>query len=644
MSEKYSKDSDQKIVAVVLGWFSSCESMYYIKEITASCVEHGIRIVFFSTMTDLYYGNSNDRLEEDLLNLICVERFDAILILTESFKGENLFDALIARANQAEVPVISIDRKLPGCTAVVFDYIQAFREIVEHMVVHHGFREINFMNGRKHDPYSEERLVAYKEVLEEHGIAYDPRRVYYGEWWEGPTEREMERMLKDWPKLPEAIVCGNDSMAIEVNDFLIKRGYRVPEDVATSGFDGIDIVSYSNPRLTTGIHDIRALIEKAYEIVLNPSEAGGEKAYEIPYRMQIGCSCGCDGIKTRAVSSEMIKLQSEVYRETEFQNSMNEMVSVCGNEDSFLDFMKDAVRRLRPIGYGKLWFCANTREQGEEQPYQLESDIWSMLCYKAKHVYSDQMWVMKAENETGEIMIHKNAFVDTKDLIPDLNQVLAENGYMLFTTLHLTDQTIGYMGITFDRETFWASAYASFITSFRYIIELHRNTGELLRAYMIDPLTGLYNRVGFFDRVGKLLAYYADSELSLISMDMDGLKYINDTYGHAMGDEAIAALGHMIAQCAKGQLSTRIGGDEFLILVMGADSRRRADGIVAEMRQQIDTYNIEKKRCYTLHMSAGVYTDQIAEHSLDDFMKKADALMYENKKANKRSRSSCCSE
>ena len=96
------------------------------------------------------------------------------------------------RANAAGTPVIAVDRELPGRVNVMFDY---------------------------------------REVLEEHGIAYDDRRVYYGQFWEKPTHQEMERMLQEWEELPEAIVCANDAMAIAVNDFLKKKGYRVPDEL-----------------------------------------------------------------------------------------------------------------------------------------------------------------------------------------------------------------------------------------------------------------------------------------------------------------------------------------------------------------------------------------------------------------------------
>ena len=189
MAGKYGEKKDYKVIAVVTGEFSATDPAQYLEIIAETCKQNHCRAVFFATKTDLYYENKNDELESHIFDLICVERFDAVVILVETFKGRNRFDALIARANAAGTPVIAVDRELPGCVNVMFDYREAFRQVMEHMVADHGYRRINFMNGRKDDVYSDERLEVYREVLEEHGIAYDARRVYYGQFWEKPTHQ-----------------------------------------------------------------------------------------------------------------------------------------------------------------------------------------------------------------------------------------------------------------------------------------------------------------------------------------------------------------------------------------------------------------------------------------------------------------------
>ena len=637
MASKYGEKKDYKVIAVVIGEFSATDPAQYLKIFAETCQENHCRAVFFATKTDLYYGNKNDELESHIFDLICVERFDAVVILVETFKGRNRFDALIARANAAGTPVIAVDRKLPGCVNVMFDYREAFRQVMEHMVADHGYRRINFMNGRKNDVYSDERLEVYREVLEEHGIAYDERRVYYGQFWEKPTHREMERMLQEWEELPEAIVCANDAMAIAVNDFLKKKGYRVPEDVATTGFDGLKLGEYCSPRITTGVHDIQELIQQVYDCVWNVDKTKEQKHFYVPGRLSIGCSCGCDGLKPYQVGTEMVKMRDDLHRESEFLNSMNEMIPVLTYDTTFEDAINAVFERVKPVYYDKIWLCSNLAEE-EKGIYRQKQDMWEQLGNSSKTIYSDNLWWIFSDWNEKTVQMADENFVNREDLIPDLTDVLDQYSSVLVTAMHLSEETTGYMAMVCDMEKFWVSAYSSFITSFRYIIELKKEQANVLHAYMSDPLTGLYNRLGFFECMKQLLKQHTKGKLALISMDLDGLKYINDTFGHAAGDEAIGTFGRMIRESATGRLSTRIGGDEFLVTVFDAQAQQMAEEIAQKLQEKLASYNKDAHKPYVLEASIGIYTDCIQEHSIDFFMKKADALMYQNKQQHKNRR------
>ena len=638
MAGKYGEKKDYKVIAVVTGEFSATDPAQYLEIIAETCKQNYCRAVFFATKTDLYYENKNDELESHIFDLICVERFDAVVILVETFKGRNRFDALIARANAAGTPVIAVDRELPGCVNVMFDYREAFRQVMEHMVADHGYRRINFMNGRKDDVYSDERLEVYREVLEEHGIAYDARRVYYGQFWEKPTHQEMERMLQEWEELPEAIVCANDAMAIAVNDFLKKKGYRVPEDVATTGFDGLKLGEYCSPRITTGVHDVRELIGQVYDCVWNMGRAKEQKNFYVPGKISIGCSCGCDGLKPYQVGTEMVRMRDELHRESEFLNSMNEMIPVLTYDTTFEDAINAVFERVKPVYYDKIWLCSNLAEEEETGVYQQKQDRWEQLGNSSKTIYSDKLWWIYSDRSENTVQMAEENRVNREDLIPHLPEVLDMYSAVLVTAMHLSEETTGYMAMACDMKKFWVSAYSAFITSFRYIIELKKEQAKVLHAYMSDPLTGLYNRLGFFECMKHLLKQHTEGNLALISMDLDGLKYINDTFGHAVGDEAIGTFGRMIRESATGRLSTRIGGDEFLVTVFDVQAQQIAEGIAQKLRDQLVSYNKDAHRPYVLEASIGIYTDCIQEHSIDFFMKKADALMYRNKQQHKNRR------
>ena len=85
-----------------------------------------------------------------------------------------------------------------------------------------------------------------------------------------------------------------------------------------------------------------------------------------------------------------------------------------------------------------------------------------------------------------------------------------------------------------------------------------------MESVRYDPLTGLYNRSTYYQDVAKM----DRTVTAVIQLDMDGLKYVNDNYGHQEGDKALAAIAQAISDaCDKDMYPYRLSGDEFLIIV-----------------------------------------------------------------------------
>ena len=177
MSRKYSDGKPYKVSACAISNFAKEEQSRWIKKLAKLCGKHQCKIVFFSTVTDFFSDDLIDAGEKKIFELIQVEKYDAILLMSETFKRDEEQIQLVKRANEVGVPVFAVDKCLDGCINLAYDYRSAFREIVQHMVEYHDYRIINFMCGMPNNSYSDERLQIYKEVLEEHKIPYDPKRV-----------------------------------------------------------------------------------------------------------------------------------------------------------------------------------------------------------------------------------------------------------------------------------------------------------------------------------------------------------------------------------------------------------------------------------------------------------------------------------
>lgn len=169
----------------------------------------------------------------------------------------------------------------------------------------------------------------------------------------------------------------------------------------------------------------------------------------------------------------------------------------------------------------------------------------------------------------------------------------------------------------------------------RDITERKQLQDKLQSMAITDPLTGLYNRRGFttFAEQQLFLANETKRKMLLAYIDLDGMKVINDTWGHEEGDKALIDAAMLLKKSFReSDIVARIGGDEFAVLAIEV-SDSMPDIFTDRLQHMLDTYNKCEKRNYKLSVSFG-FTLYEAEKpcSLDELMSRADKLMYENKR------------
>ena len=170
---------------------------------------------------------------------------------------------------------------------------------------------------------------------------------------------------------------------------------------------------------------------------------------------------------------------------------------------------------------------------------------------------------------------------------------------------------------------------------------------EQLKFLLVhDPLTGIFNRRGFYDSIERFITENshgitgADNKgksLIVYSIDIDGLKQINDTYGHNEGDWTIKSIADAIAlACGPLDVCGRIGGDEFVVIGRGEEF-----ALIFEHRfeEELNRKNESEHKEYTLEASVGHITAIPDEtDTLAEFIQQADAEMYKVKVTRKNHR------
>ena len=164
--------------------------------------------------------------------------------------------------------------------------------------------------------------------------------------------------------------------------------------------------------------------------------------------------------------------------------------------------------------------------------------------------------------------------------------------------------------------------------------ELQDAIGTIQAMATRDEVTGLYNRAFFTESLGHALAQAQrhDRSLALLLIDVDRFKLINDSLGHAVGDEALREIGGRIAGCVRGSdLVARLGGDEFVALIESVSAPQALHEIAQKIIEAVARPLELDRRELALSVSIGVVTMPGDGSDAPTLMRNADVAMYRAK-------------
>jgi diguanylate cyclase (GGDEF)-like protein len=186
---------------------------------------------------------------------------------------------------------------------------------------------------------------------------------------------------------------------------------------------------------------------------------------------------------------------------------------------------------------------------------------------------------------------------------------------------------------------------AHFIFQIQDITERKRAEAALQSLSLVDELTSLYNRRGFLAVSQQHLSAIRESEKTpvIVYADLDGLKQINDSFGHREGDRALTKTAEILKETFRSSdIVGRLGGDEFVVLA-AIEPAESTESLTLRLQLVFEAANARRQRPYNLSASIGIalFGDE-DEHSIEQLMAVADRAMYAEKRA-KRSRANLTS-
>ncbi|MGQ8366552.1 LacI family DNA-binding transcriptional regulator [Glaciecola sp. 1036] len=220
-------------------------------------------------------GHSDEKDELDGIEFLRTRNCDAIIV-----HAEKLTDAQLIELAKGDIPLFIINRNIQEIAnrCISLDNIYGGYLATKH-VLENGHRDIVNISGPDYKMDASERVVGFKNALEEYAIDYDPERIFIGNYHQESGAAAIDHFLEQ--QIPfTAVICGNDQMAIGAMSRLRELNRTPAEDVAIVGFDDVSFAACTFPTLTTIRYPIDKMGQQMANLVLS-------KVYQIKISTQI---------------------------------------------------------------------------------------------------------------------------------------------------------------------------------------------------------------------------------------------------------------------------------------------------------------------------------------------------------------------
>ena len=626
----------RKNIAVIMTALDTDNQAEVLKGIELCGKSNGCNVAAFVWFSGNFETGSHNLGEMNIAMLPDLNLFDGIILLADVFHVEDNREKLEQMLEKVNRPIVTIGCRYKDVPAIWADNYAGMRRLLEYLVKERGMRNLHFVKGIEGNVDAEARYKAYLDVLKENKIPVVPERITQGDFYVIGGEKAANDVLNSQLSFPEAIVCSNDTMAMTVYDILSKKGYRVPEDVLITGYD------YT--------YECRLYYSPIISIKVNSFEIG-EQACATVLRMIAGERVESDfWISDEVIFDEGQErkgnlgsfahqgMVSDSIRRVMIHHLINfgkNIIETVGF-DSWKNTVQNFIKQINP---GEFYCCVN---KGFIENVFRNATV-------EQETRSSSEWLAYTE-DAGPIIAYKDGVFFEKEPFPSkygLDMMFEDSRdpkLYIFSSLHYLDRNYGY--VVFVDSTFpvgnplyiiWLNSIGGSVENMRKHTMLINAMVKLDDANIRDPLTGVYNRFGM-DRYFTIVKEKCIDKqlfLHLSFADIDGLKKINDVFGHEEGDRIIRDTGRILQDEAEDSYVVRYGGDEFI--VMGtAFSEQEAKSYWNRVQLTIDEYNAEHEGKAQMSISFGCNLVRLDPYSsLDECIGEADKKMYVEKNKKK---------
>lgn len=631
-----------------------------IDGVSQFCRENNCSLIVFPMMRETQGGRFNFQYDA-MIKLINPNNIDVLIICSATFVNYHNSNILFQEIKSLPpIPIVSVGMQLDDIPSIVVDSTKAVTSLVEHVILKHNRKDFLLMNAGPLSIESEERSKVFYDTLKKNKIHFSKDRILCGhfnfedsynslkKYITGKNSKNNVKKNSSKGKLNfNAIFCCNDDMALGCIGCLEDMGIHVPEDVSIIGYDNV----FASRAQDFGISTVDQLIQEqgykaaglAEELFLK--ENVKKKLITVKAVPFIRNSCGCcrPRLSAGTAFTESKKLlQHNIHFSSSIQVYMLHY---------FLSESQTPVS-LEKL-YNRLSYCFALFDIASAILILYDKPVY--VKEKATFVVPEKAVVKMTYTRKGGVRIPDYKFNPADDMLPDVCARLLDDGHFIFPVFAENNQ-YGYflMKIGKYEKIFYQTAFELVAKEIVAAIKISQSEKEkdklktknisleeysekLQALSRTDELTQILNRRGFLEDAQMLITQFVQVEKKglVIYGDMDGLKSINDTFGHEAGDRAIKAEAGILKEIFRTtDIVGRLGGDEFAILAPEM-TKKDFSFIKKRLADKCEEYNAREVEPFVLSMSIGCTEFSCKKSNLDVLLNEADQKLYVEKRAKK---------
>lgn len=539
----------------------------------------------------------------------------------------------------APIKIVSIGYDFPEYPCVISSCKKSMKELVEHLVFKHSCRKIALLTVNSHANDVQLRTEIYRQVMKEQNL--EENIIFANNLGYVQTVEALKEVNSKSCKF-DAIVCMNDEMACACIDTLKSAGIAVPKKVIVTGFDDEMRSSCITPSLTTINQNIYkqgyAAAKMLYDQIRgNP--VPHKKVIESTVIYRESCRCISTDMKKGLYLDSKGSLHESELKDVSFY----EISKWFTNRNHFIRITQLYTNMQADISLTTL----SHRTRDDFTSFGIQS---AALCFFKNPVATDKFEYFSLPQEAYVFMAYDNTvekavYYDEAMITFNPNKTLLPDGlisdYENVQVVAIYKGTILYGYALYKRGPYDPTIYS---ISFKMLSSTIANafaTTKVLREVELaktvsvtDEMTGLLNRRGFMT-LGKdmLMDSLKKGKGGIILFgDIDGLKKINDTYGHSSGDKAIRAEAAILKEIFGKECTVgRLGGDEFAVIAPKLTEEKFV-ALYKKIKEKCREYNKSSGEEFTLSISIGcVPFGKKTSSSLHTLLSLADKELYKEK-------------